>query len=227
MFKTTIGTLLTFAVMFLLGNSFWAQTAQAQTTISREQWEAFFSSADKSAVWTGGKISFLRLAIPNVGEKEFSFIHTADDKFFTLTGEYGLNLGVSGFDDRRVQSITMPDGKKVFINWTQNSAGDWIPDTLECENNLIPAPGGSNPCRDALAAITVAAFVCSLAPGSVGCLGATANAAYHTYRCYEATHLAINPNNLNNLKNYAGRFESARKSPNKWKPEKKIRLRKS
>lgn len=218
MFKSTLRTLLTLTVIFLLGNSLWAQNTQAQTNsgdITQAQWEKLFSSANESAVLNNGKVSFLKLAIPNGGEKQFTFAHAADGKSFTMTDENGLQLGVFLSADRRVQSVTMPNGEKMIFNWVQDSSGNWFPKNLECNGNLVEGPGRSNICRDAAIAAAIALGTCAMAPGSIGCWTATATAAYLAFKCYEETHLAINPNNPSNLRNYARQSEFRSKSANK------------
>lgn len=213
MFKSTVRNLLTLAAAFLLGSFLLAQNIQAQNgsgEITQEQWEKLFSSANESAVLDNGKISFLKLAIPNEGEKQFSFTHSEDGKSFTLIDETGLRLGVFLYDDKRIQSVIMPNGEKIVFNWKQVSTGNWIVESLKCGDSLA-----NNPCRDAAVAAAVALGICTLSPGSVACWGATVNAAYLAYKCYEATHLSISPNNTKNLRNYARRFEFGRKTSNK------------
>jgi hypothetical protein len=218
MFKSTLRALLTLAAIFLLGNSLWAQNAQAQTSggdITKEQWEKLFSSANESAILNNGKVSFLKLAVPNAGEKQFTFAHAADGKSFTMTDENGLQLGVSLSTDRRIQSVTMPNGEKIVFIWTQDASGNWIPKNLECNGNLVEGPNNNgNPCRDAAVAAAIAIGLCAAMPGSISCWSATANAAYHAYRCYEATHWGSSPNNKN-LRNYARRFDFGQKTSNK------------
>jgi len=194
-----------------------AQNTQAPTNsgdITKEQWEKLFSSANESVILNNGKVSFFKLAVPNVGEKQFTFAHAADGKSFTMTDENGLQLGVSLSADRRIQSVTMPNGE--IFNWTQDSSGNWFPKNLECNGNLVEGPNtNTNPCRDAVVAAAIALGICAELPGSVACWGATATAAYHAYRCWEATHLAISPNNTKNLRNYARRFDFGQKTANK------------
>lgn len=201
------------AVVFLFGNSFLAQDQKTQEQPNNEenlmkQWEKIFSTANESAIFENGKVIFLKQPISNEGEKLFSFIHAEDGKSFVLTDEKGIKLPVALYNDKRIQSIVMPNGEKVVINWKQTSSGKWFPDNknLGCDkNSLESSEDGSNPCRDAVVAVAVAAFVCAASPGSAGCWAATANAAYHTYRCYEATQLAIIPNN-NSLRSHERRF---------------------
>jgi len=180
-----------------------------------------FSEANETAVFNNGKIVSLRQTIPGVGEKLFSFTHSEDGKPFTLTDEEGISLHISLFKDSKIQSIEMPNGEIYTVNWDTDSSNNSVAANLNCGGNLIPPPEG-NPCRDALVAISIAAGVCALTPGSVACWAATANAAYHKYRCYEATHLAMNSKHRN-LRTYAmSKFK--RKFLNGNKTAKKMKL---
>lgn len=200
MFKSTIRILSLLAVVLLSGNSLVAQEQNTEDVIT--QWANIFSKANETAVFQNGKIVSLGQPIPNEGEKYFSFTHAQDGMSFTLTDENGINLQVFLYEDGRIQSVVMPNGESVVVNWTQTSSGTWVTENLSCNNNLMEAPG--NPCRDALVATIIAIGICTASPGSGACWGATSNAAYHVFRCYEATHpRAILPNKMDNLKNYA------------------------
>jgi hypothetical protein len=121
----------------------------------------------------------------------------------------------------------MPNGEKIVFNWKEASPGNWFVESFKCGNNRIDVPGHGNPCRDAAVAAGVALLVCAGSPGSIACWGATATAAYHAYRCYEATHFAMIPNKTKNLRNYARRFQFGQKSANKQSNVKNLRLHNS
>lgn len=223
MFKSTIRILLTLTVIAVFGSSLLAQDQNTQDF--KAQWERIFSRANETAVFENGKITSLKQPILNGGEKHFSFIHAEDGKSFTLTDENGLGLQVFLYEDRRIQSIVMPNGEKVDVTWKQTSSGDLFPENLKCNNNSMEAPeDGNNPCRDAIIATAIAIGVCTASPGSAACWAATANAAYHTYRCWEATQFAFSPTNTEDLMNYARRFEFRQKSSNKERIAKNLKL---
>ncbi len=194
--------------MLLFGETLLAQTKKTHSDdgkqITKMQLENFFSSANESAILDKGKVSFLKLPISNEGEKLFSFTYAEDERSFNITDEKGLKLQVFLSEDRRIQSVVMPNGKKVNIKWIQNSSGDWIADdeNFNCDNSFMDG----NPCRDAAVATSIALGVCALTGGlSVPCVAATANAAYHTYRCYEAMENVLY--NVDRPITYAKRFE--------------------
>lgn len=177
--------------------------------IPESQLGKFFASAKESAILDDdGKLVFIKLPTANGGEKNFTFEHAKDGKSFIMTDENGVRLQVFLNEDLTVSSVIMPDGEKAVFNW-KKTAGNLEPlGTIRFRgkdfstNNLNPCStsgniltdnldggGGGNPCRDAVAANLIAAGVCAATGGglSPACWAAVANAAYHTYRCYEAT----------------------------------------
>lgn len=179
----------------IVGNSILAQAQKLSNQQGGEdlkaQLEELFSSAKESVISENGRVTFLRLQIPKVGEKQFSFVHHENGRSFTMNDESGVALKVTLFKDGRIESVEMPNGQKMQIQWKQNEFGDWFPETISCNSksvstNLIEMEVG-NPCRDAAAATVIAIGICAATGASTACWAATANAAYHTYRCYEAT----------------------------------------
>lgn len=195
MYKLTIKSLVLVMVFLCAGNLFAqvqkTQENNADVQNNKAQWEKFFSSAKESAIFENEKIIFMKLPIPNEGEKQFTFEHTKDGKSFFMTDEKGVRLQVFLDDNGKVSSVIMPDGKRTFLSWKTTTTDYQVLDSIKVDGqnlNLLEAPGG-DPCRDALVAGAIAAGVCAATGGAVSpaCWAATANAAYHTYRCYEAT----------------------------------------
>lgn len=188
---------MTFISLFLV----WSfSSVYAQTT--NEEWESIYSQANATAIFNNGQIVSIEQTIPGVGDKTFTFTHSVDNKPLTITDENDISLGITFYKDGRIQSVEMPNGERMSVVWNESTNG-WIAEDIICDNDLVQAPRQSNPCRDAVAASAIALGMCTLSPGSAACWAATANAAYHTYRCYEATRLAFNSKKLQNVKIYA------------------------
>lgn len=136
-------------------------------------------------------MSFVKLPIPLEGEKLFTFEHAEDGKSFTMIDEKGVKLQVFLDKGRQIQSIVMPDGKKVVYNRKNLSENQTARNIkLECDNVFLDnmaAPGG-DVCRDAAVAAVIGIGVCAATGGlSTACWAATATAAYLAYKCHEAS----------------------------------------
>lgn len=188
---------LTFIALFFICSS-----ASVHSQTINEEWENIISQANETAIYNNGKLVSLEQTIPGIGDKLFTFTHSENGKPLTVTDENGISLYVSFYKDSRIQSVEMPDGEILTVDWNKNSSNVWIAENLNCGNNATPRPP-SNPCRDALVSIGVAAYVCANYPGSVGCWAATAKAGYDTYRCYESTRLAANSKKIRTTEIYA------------------------
>lgn len=196
MLKQIVRILLILVTAFVFTHSLSAQSQKTQeSTESRDefkgQWEKIFSSANATAMFNDGKVGFIKIPVPNEGEKFFTFEHSKDEKSFILTDEKGLKLQIFLGKDKRIQSIIMPDGKRAVFNWKQVSNGIWVNESIKFEGNTmlrVCLVKESSACRDAAVASAIALGVCAATGGlSVPCLAATANAAYQTYKCYEST----------------------------------------
>jgi len=235
MSKPIVKILLSLVATFLFAGTLSAQVQNnRRDNDSQEvklQWEKIFASANETAIFDNEKLSFVKLPISNDEVKLFTFDHAEDGKSFTLIDENAIRLQVSTGEDKRIQSIVMPDGKKAIFHWKQNSNGHWITESIKFEGSntlrvcLTNGILENTVCRDAAAAATIALGICAATGGaSVPCWGATATAAYLAYKCYEKTRAFeefevleayINPKNKLTYKSYARQHKAEQKYLNR------------
>ncbi|MDQ3180268.1 MAG: hypothetical protein M3Q33_07085, partial [Acidobacteriota bacterium] len=118
----------------------------------------------------------------------------------SVTDSRGVTVTIQRNEVGAVKGFIFPDGGTVDLN----SKGCVAVDTFNIThlNKTIdsilytdgfqsyrPRPRGGGACRDAAWAAAYGLAICAATGGtSVACWAATANAAYHAYRCYEETH---------------------------------------
>ena len=110
--------LVTLVIAFVFTSSLSAQVQKTQeNSKSQEDFKEglgkIFSSANETAIFDNGKVSFLKIPITDQGEKLLTFIYAEDAKSFTMTDEKGVNLQVFLGNDKRIESIIMPNGKRA------------------------------------------------------------------------------------------------------------------
>jgi hypothetical protein len=165
--------------------------AQTQEDFQK-QLEKTIDLASKTATFENGKIKSVKIFVNGEGEKLLNFEHAADGKSFTIIDDQNKRIQVF-LDKNQISSVKMPDGGEATYKYTENSDGSRNFSDVDFTyiNRFGPnhIPRQTNPCRDAIVASSIALAVCAASgPLSAGCWAATANAAYHTYRCYESTH---------------------------------------
>jgi hypothetical protein len=168
-----------------------AQTATKDFKAQTTEWQNVLAKANESAVFENGKIQSLRLALPKDRERFLTFEHAEDGQSFTIVEEGRRTLVV--FDSqRRISTITFPDGKKAAFEWVKGPNGFWVASSIKVDgrdvckrNGLTEEAGCYDVCQNAAAATVIAVGVCAVSgPWSVSCWSSTAAAAYATYLCY-------------------------------------------
>jgi hypothetical protein len=168
-----------------------AQTVARDVKAENAAWQNVLAKANESAIFEDGKIRSIRLTLPKDRERFLTFEHAKDGQSFTIIEDGRRTLVV--FDDqRRISTVTFPDGKTAAFEWVQGPNGFWIPSSIKVDgrdmckrNGLVEEAGCYDLCQNAAAATVIAIGVCGVSgPWSVACWSSTAAAAYATYLCY-------------------------------------------
>lgn len=173
--------------------------AQSQTELDKELagLTTTLTRAIETSVFENGRLQSLRIRLPNNEERLIKFEYPAkDEKSYTMI-DNGLRIQVVLDDNRKISSIVFPNGRSAFYDWVLAPNGYWLPKAIKVDgrdlcssnrSNVIEEEGCYEVCQQAAAATAIAIGQCIASGGtSAACYGATATAAYLTYKCYRCT----------------------------------------
>ncbi|MCU0240686.1 MAG: hypothetical protein MUC29_14695 [Pyrinomonadaceae bacterium] len=152
-------------------------------------------TAKRTAVLENGKLKSVRLPIPNVGERLFTFEWASDGRSFTMVSDNGERTQIFFNEKNEIQSMRLPDGENVTINWSIIENISIVEDAIiGSGDSAISLFDGTRPrprdacgaaARAARDAIIAAGATCAIAPGA-GCWAAVAYAGYMVWQVRQA-----------------------------------------